>query len=91
MPRPQGIHPRVLRELADVTMRLLSMILEVLQQLGKVPEDWEKANVAPVFGKGQKGDRRQHRLVGLALVLWKRMEQNMLGTGETKGCCLLWV
>lgn len=85
------MHPR---ELADVTMRLLSMILGMLRQLGKVPEDWEKANVAPVFRKGQKGDPCHscfdHALT-ICSILWKRMEQNMLGTGETKGCCLLWV
>lgn len=77
MPRPEGLHPRVLRELADVTMRLLSMILEVLQQLGKVPEDWEKAKVAPVFGKGRKEIGGS---TGWSALLWS------LGRGWSRTC-----
>jgi len=50
-----GIHPRVLRELADVVAEPLSIILERSHRTGEVPEGWRKANVTPIFKKGQEG------------------------------------
>lgn len=41
---------RVLRELADVTESLFSIIFEKTRRLRDIPEDWKKANVTPIFG-----------------------------------------
>jgi len=46
---PAGMHPRVLRQLADVIAEPLYMIFERSWRTGEVPEDWRKANVTPVF------------------------------------------
>ncbi|PKU44633.1 rna-directed dna polymerase from mobile element hypothetical protein [Limosa lapponica baueri] len=51
---PDGMHPRVLRELADVIARSLSIIFERSWTTGEVPEDWRKANVTPDFKKDKK-------------------------------------
>ena len=40
-----GMHPRVLKELADVIAEPLSIIFERSWRTGEVPEDWRKANV----------------------------------------------
>ncbi|PKU46943.1 glycerol kinase [Limosa lapponica baueri] len=39
---PEGIHPRVLRELAEVIAGPLSVIFERSWRTGEVPEDWRK-------------------------------------------------
>ncbi|KFP27770.1 RNA-directed DNA polymerase from mobile element jockey, partial [Colius striatus] len=75
---PDGMHPRVLRELTDVIARPLSIIFEHSWRTGEVPEDWRKANVTPVFKKGRKDGRGNYRPVSLTSIPGKVMEQLIL-------------
>ncbi|PKU48584.1 rna-directed dna polymerase from mobile element jockey- hypothetical protein [Limosa lapponica baueri] len=77
---PDGIHPRVLRELAEVIAGPLSIIFERSWRTGEVPEDWRKANVIPVFKKGKKEDPGNYRPVSLTSIPGKVMERLILGT-----------
>lgn len=68
------MHPIVLRELANVVAKPLSMIFEESQQSGEVPCDWKAGNIISVFKKGKKGDRGNYHPVSLISVLGKSME-----------------
>jgi len=71
---PDGKHPQVLRELADVVAEPLSIIFERSWRTGEVPEDWRKASVTPIFKKGKKEDPRNYRAVNLTSISGRMME-----------------
>jgi len=73
-----GIHPRVLRELAEELAKPLSIIYQQSYLTGEVPEDWRIASVTPIYKKGQKEDPGTYMLVSLTLVLGKSMERFIL-------------
>ncbi|PKU41197.1 rna-directed dna polymerase from mobile element hypothetical protein [Limosa lapponica baueri] len=78
---PDGIHLRVLRELAEVLTEPLSIIYQQSWQTREVPVDWHLANVVPIHKKGWKDDLRNFRPVSLTTsVPGKVMEQIILST-----------
>jgi len=72
------MHPRVLREVADVIVEPLYIIFERSWRTGEVPEDWRKANVTAIFKKGKKEDPGNYRPVSLTCIPGKVMEQLIL-------------
>ncbi|KFO77743.1 RNA-directed DNA polymerase from mobile element jockey, partial [Cuculus canorus] len=75
---PDGIHPRVLKELADVLSKPLSIIFQRSWLTGEVPLDWRLADVVPIYKKGCREDPGNYRPVSLTSVPGKVMEQVIL-------------
>ena len=67
---PDGVHPRVLKKLAEVVAEPLSIIFEKSWLSGEVPDDWRKGLVTPIYKTGNKED--------LTSVPGKIMEQIIL-------------
>jgi len=67
---PDGIHPKVLRELA----KPLSIICQQSWLTGEVPDDWTLASVTPIYKKGHTKDPGNYKPVSLTSMLGKIME-----------------
>lgn len=51
---PHGVHPRVMRELAEKPVKLLAIIYDQPSLTREVPGNWKLANVMPIYKKDQK-------------------------------------
>ena len=71
---PDGISPRILKELAEEIAPILCIIYRSSLRTGSVPEDWRTAHVSPIFKKGEHYDPGNYRPVSLTSVPCKVME-----------------
>ena len=71
---PDMLKPLLLRELRDKIAPIIKVIFDRSLQTGKLPADWTKANVMPVFKKGDKSPVANYRPISLTCILCKVLE-----------------
>ena len=74
-----NIPPLLLAETAQQLAKPISIIFQKSQEEGRVPDDWKKAIVTPIFKKGSKQSPSNYRPVSLTIILWKIMEMLIRG------------
>ena len=71
---PDGIHPRILKELRGVLAKPLTELFNQSLITGVIPEDWKIANVVPLHKSGSREEASNYRPVSLTSVVGKLME-----------------
>ena len=71
---PDKLKPLLLRELREEIAPILKIIYERSLQTGKLPADWTRANVMPVFKKGDKSLASNYRPISLTCIPCKVLE-----------------
>ena len=71
---PDGIPPKVLKELSSELATPICLIFNKSLETGKLPEEWKTAEVTAIFKKGSKSDPGNYRPVSLTCVLCKVLE-----------------
>ncbi len=64
-PGPDGLHPKVLKELSKEICAPLASVLQSSLEEGFIPQQWKDAIVSPIFKKGKHSDRGNYRPVSL--------------------------
>ena len=68
---PDGIHPRLLKELEDLVAKLLSLLFKLFLQTSGLPVDWWTASINPLFKKGSRTQPENYQSISLTLVVAK--------------------
>ena len=76
---PNEIHPRLLKELATTISKPIASLFNKSMKYGKVPLDWKKANVSPIYKTGARNRAENDRPVGLTSIICKIMEKLVKG------------
>ena len=73
-PGPDGIHPRVLKELTAVISLPLTILFNASLELGKLPDEWRTANITAIYKKGSRHVCGNYRPVSLTCIACKVLE-----------------
>jgi len=71
---PDEIYARVLRETEKELAFPLSIIFCRSVSQNEIPTDWKRANVVPIFKKGERGKVENHRPISLTSLVCKVLE-----------------
>ena len=74
-PGPDKLNPRLLKELAKEIAKPLTSIFNKSLEEKHIPSEWKKANVSPIYKKGDKKLAGNYRPVSLTSVVNKTMEK----------------
>ena len=82
-PGPDQIRPLLLQKLSLEIAPILQVIFSKSLEEGSLPSEWLKANVSPIFKKGEKSDPANYRPISLTCILCKIFEHIYLTAKET--------
>ena len=71
---PDGVHPRVLKELCNELSIPLKKLFDKTMLDGRIPKKWKVAEVRPIFKKGNKASPNNYRPVSLTSIVCKIFE-----------------
>ncbi len=71
---PDEINARILKDMADQIAPILTTLFDKSLKTGETPQDWKKANVTPIYKKGDRNDPANYRPVSLTCISCKVME-----------------
>ncbi|KXJ28647.1 RNA-directed DNA polymerase from mobile element jockey [Exaiptasia diaphana] len=71
---PDNIPTRLIKETATEISEVVCFLFNQSYRSGRLPSDWCKANIVPIFKKGKKQDPSNYRPVSLTVTLCKVME-----------------
>ena len=72
---PDGLHPLLLRNCADVLSQPMHVIFSRSLSEGAVPKAWKTSTVVPIFKKGNRYDALNYRPISLTSVCCKTMKR----------------
>ena len=73
-PGPDGIPSKLLKETSANIAPLLTLIYRASLKQGKLPNDWKRAFVAPIFKKGSRTNPSNYRPISLTCICCKLLE-----------------
>ena len=73
-PGPDQIRPLLLQKLCLEIAPILQVIFSKSLEEGSLPSEWLKANVSPIFKKGEKSNPANYRPISLTCILCKIFE-----------------
>ena len=71
---PDAVHPRMLKELADLIAVPITFLLNRTLEKNEIPLDWKMAYVSPIFKKGARNRAENYRPISLTSIVCKIME-----------------
>ncbi|CAC5400855.1 unnamed protein product [Mytilus coruscus] len=73
---PDNIHPLIVKSMAKIFSKPLTLIFQKSIDIGKIPKEWKDARVTPLFkNKGSKLDAGNYRPVSLTSIVCKTLEK----------------
>ena len=72
---PDNIHPAMLKELATDISEFLALFFRKSLDESDIPEIWKRANVTPIFKKGNHHEPENYRPISLTCIACKVMEK----------------